>query len=149
MLMSDDQVSARLGSLDNLFNRLHGSSNKNEAEIVTNLPANLSRYGDDIEIPSLPPSIDSLVDGMEEKLKIAQVNNAALDILNGSLIELKARLCEVESPKDLSRIATDMGKIINGGKENKQAGNINQVIIYKPAMSSEHHYETIVAAHEA
>lgn len=148
MLLSDEQVDARLGSLDNLFNRLHGSGLGNGLVNNTYLPEKPSRSGP-VELPSLPPSIDSLIDTAEEKIKLAHANTAALDILNGSLAELKLRLCEVESPKDLSRIATDMGKLINGNNQDKKSGNnMNQVIIYKPVMSTENRYETIVAAHE-
>lgn len=182
--MNDDQVTARLTSVDNLFNRLRNTKPLYEEEEVdqsfssfslgsssASIPSGLitdadlvdekeedsnflsavlpARNSDPIDIPALPPSLDNLIETAGEKAKIARINNTALDILGDTLKELKLRLIEVKSPKDLAKIATDMGKIINGGKDDKKNnGNINQVIIYKPAMSNEHHYETITARAE-
>src|SRR5574338_75480 len=131
MLLSDSQVNERLNSLDNLINSLSGLDRLESHQII---PA---RDNKEIEIPTLPPNIENLVDDLETKLRTAKINESALDIIDMSLEQLKMRLCEVEKPENLSRIASDMSKIVSGNRKPEDESNgktQNQVIIYRPTV---------------
>jgi len=142
MLLNDSEINNRLNSLDNLFSRLRGSSSLSETNDSLAVIPEPSKST--IEIPSLPPNVDDLVDGIEDKLRTARITKSAEEVLDNSLEQLKMRLCEVENVRDLSKIATDMSKIINGqNQKDDPSKTASQVIIYKPVMVNETHYQAV------
>ena len=148
MLMTDSEVESRLSSPDNLMNRLallRGTANVGLESI--GLPAKESRCSDNV-LPFIPPSVDSLVEGIEEKINLRLAEEGATGVLLDSITQLRLRLNEVDSPSQLSKIASDMGKIvigINRNETDKKVNNFNQVIVYKPIMHTEMTYESVRA----
>lgn len=150
MLLEDFEAESRLNSLDNLINKLRPSASqsysgmKQDASpaVIDIIPA---KSHDRIEIPSLPPSAESLVEDLEQKLRKQSIKNLATDVLEHSLEALRNRLDEVEKVRDLSKIAGDASKILKEidppKEENPNAKN--QVIIYKPVMVTESHYNSV------
>lgn len=166
MLLNDTELEARLNSTDNLINRLRRSapaktelvnpSRSGGIETDRELSSFLSvlngnhhkpSRSQDYEIPSLPPNSSDLIENLEDKIKTAQVNHKALSVLDESLDLLRVKLDEVQNAKDLSRIATDMEKILNGSRISERESNRSSsgagVIIYKPIMVNENHYESL------
>jgi hypothetical protein len=120
------------------------------------LPGQLPKKTNEIPaVPGLPdsnpsaselPTLDDLVTDSATKIRLGIIQGSALDVLASTLEQLKANMYDVDSPKTLSKIATDMSKIVTGIRtsENKETGPVNQqVIIYKPIVNNEAHYETV------
>lgn len=127
MLLSDEEVNARLSSPLNLLNRLREASKK-------------------VDIVSLPPKIEDLVENVEDKLSASQNLDKAAVLLGSALDQLQVRLCEVSKPEKLSSIAKDMNAIIHSAAErNKSNGDVHntQVIVYAPQVMAESEFETI------
>lgn len=128
MLLTEEEVNVRLESPLNLMNRLQKATEKPELNLFT------------------PPSIEELVDNLEDKLHLGNSHSSALKVLDDSVRMLGQRLCEVDKAKDLSRIATDMSKVVNSideirnGRNNIRQG---QITIWQPVIMNETHYETI------
>lgn len=149
MLLEDLEAETRLNSLDNLINKLRPNSQNNNLIARDASPAVIDiipeRNTKKIEIPSLPPSAESLVEDLEQKLRKQSIKNLATDVLEHSLEALRNRLDEVEKVRDLSKIAGDASKIlkeIDPPKEEDLRAK-NQVIIYKPVMVTESHYNSV------
>lgn len=109
------------------------------------LPIRESRNETNV-LPFMPPSVDSLVENIEEKINLRLAEEGATGVLLDSITQLRLRLNEVESPNQLSKIASDMGKIvigINRNETDKKVNNFNQVIVYKPIMTSETYYDSV------
>lgn len=141
MLLSDIEAESRLSSLDNLVNKL-GSLNapRNSAVLDMPIPAKIEQSN----IPSLPPRSEELISDLEDKLRKNNIKTLATDVLENSLESLRYRLDEVDKVRDLSRIASDMGKILTQIDPPKEAVNTaKQVIIYKPVMVQESHYNSL------
>lgn len=148
MLMTDLEINERLISPENLLNRLHKSTNRS----ISNLPIiDIIK----VSIPSLPSNdtetktaksevspanreltIDDLIDSVETKINIGKAHTSAIDVLNHTLDTLRMRLNETETPEKLSRIASDMSKIITNSTSSKKEDEMakTQVIIWKPMM---------------
>lgn len=111
------------------------------------LPGKGSRiHNTDNVLPFMPPSVDTLVENIEEKINLRLAEEGATGVLLDSITQLRLRLNEVESPAQLSKIAADMGKIvigINRNETDKKVNQFNQVIVYKPIMTTETHYESV------
>jgi len=153
MILEANEADARLNNPDNLINQLRSrmsagivSSRNNIMPFVglSSIPAK------DNVIVSLPPSIDNLIDDVEQKLidaeqnkKLSSIKTSAVAVLDQALTNLQSRLHEVERPKDLAKIATDMSRIINDSDDKGKVNNFNQVIVWKPMVANENHYETI------
>ena len=148
MLMTDEQVNSRLSSPDNLMNRLAALRNPSKDMNLESLGIpKLSRSSDNV-LPFMPPSVDSLVENIEEKVNLRLAEEGATGVLLDSITALRQRLNEVESPAQLSKIAGEMGKIvigINRNDQDKKVNNFNQVIVFKPMMMTENHYEAVRA----
>lgn len=84
--------------------------------------------------------------------KTETAHEQALDLLMTGLIAMKPKLALDETagmkPKELSRIISDMSKVVSSLKGNDdKAGNVNntQVVIFAPPTKKESDYESISA----
>jgi hypothetical protein len=157
MILSNDEVDKRLTSTSNLLNRLNILSNGGLAVKDTHKPIQPVPVSQDSHEPELvdqsdnlePPSVEDLIDNARNKIALGLATETALDVLCSSTRELKTQLDmgAVEDPKLLSRIATDMSKIVVGIRNSEKSKNDGpsqqQVIIWKPIIQNESHYETI------
>lgn len=138
MLLSDEEIETRLDSPDNLINQLKNRlSGSHLSPLVT--PEEIEKVID-INVPA----VTDLIDDAADKIKIGLVKTTALDVLSDTLIHLKARVAETDKPEKLSKIAGDMGKVLNSitPKNDSDRPNTN-VIIYKPIMVNESYYDSI------
>jgi len=171
MILTDDIIEERINSTENLTRRLVSEKENSQEEVkipeVLQFPRqenslarefNLPVFNDKIvsrpggnsrvEIPSLPPSVESLVEDLEEKLRTARIDSSVLEILDTGLTQLKYRLDDVESPKELARILREMSQVRGSIKESEHLSKGHakgNVIIYKPVMVQENHYDMVLA----
>lgn len=136
MVLDKEEVDARLASPDNLFNRFRAA--------IPTLPSGLDKLDENTTHPAMP-SVDDLVENLDDKLNTAKSFSKAKQVLANTLERLDARLIEVDKPTDLCKIAEGMGKLLNGFDEHKK-GDLSKapVIIYKPVMNSEVHYGDVI-----
>lgn len=132
MLLTEDEVNTRLESPLNLVNQIvrHQSD---KAELMDNI------------VPRTP-SIEELVDNVEDKIRLVSAHGKAIKALDQSVTAINERIHEVEKAKDLSRIARDMSGIVSSIDEmrnNRSSRNGNNLIIFQPIIMKEDHYETI------
>lgn len=137
MLMNKEEAESRLASPDNLMNRLRLSTSRNH-----NTPFGLPVIDVKSTPVTVPPKIEDLVDGIEDKLKFNGIKGKALDVLDRSLDELNRRVSEVENVAKLSGVIDTMNRVINGSSENARK-TPEQLIVWQPIMIQENHYETI------
>lgn len=123
-----------------------GESSKNE--VIDILPGKVKPARQDESLAVLPPSVTDLIADAEDKIKTAKLNGLARDVMDEALYNLRARMDEVAHPKDLSRIATDMSRLIaNNNMHTVDVGpKTGNVIIYKPIVVNENHYEALQVA---
>lgn len=76
-----------------------------------------------------------------------KAHDQALDCMLECIIGVKSRLTEVDNPTKLSKIATDMSKIVSSLKPKDKAGDTNntQVVIFAPQQKSESFYDSVTA----
>lgn len=79
---------------------------------------------------------------------IEEAHNQALDAMVGAIGGIKDRLLDPDQlaaikTRDLSRIASDMNKIVSGAKQEAGVINNTKVIVYAPLQRREDQYETI------
>lgn len=139
MILDDTEVVTRLNSPLNLLNRLKNASSKNDAMSTFGVEKNT----DKTSIVTLPPSVDELVDSLEDKLSESSLVSKASNVISAALDELLPRLGEVSKPRDLAQIAANVRRVI-GDKRGQSEGNKN-VIIYKPVIVNESHFEVVQA----
>lgn len=146
MLLSQEEVDARLSSPLNLINRLSRSGTRSNEMSLFGIPSNRVNQ-EPAAILSVPPSIDTLIDNVASRINIGVAKESALSLMVDSMSQLKQRLPEVEKARDLSSIASDMHRIVSSINQNKESGsrNQNQIIIYKPVIMNESHYEVVHA----
>lgn len=165
MILNDSEVNNRLNSVQNLSNKLRSLNDKAEvvapdivtghqvidfpfqSQITKTLIQNPSRS----EIKEAIPE-DDLADfaaDLQRKAETKSANGKAVTVLGEALDLLRGQLQTSEiTPVNLSRIAKDMGVVINNTNVDKQENHSgNNVIIYKPVMVSESHYQQ-VSVHE-
>lgn len=147
MLLPDNEVDARLASPLNLMNRLRRETSREAVSQLVTVPSAAFELGNDKPL-FMPPSADELVPDLDKKLELGTANRDAVGILTDSLSLLRMRLPEIQNAKELARIATDMGKVVgtideirNGGRDKGPGA----VIIYRPTINNETHYETVTA----
>ena len=152
MILSNAESESRLTNPDNLINQLRSRMNAgliSDRGMLSHLGL-IKTKAAEVNIASLPPSVDDLIDDVEQKLdevnaaknnKAAKASAAA--VLSSALSSLEVRIHEVERPKDLAKIATDMSRIINDGDDKKTGNSFNQVIVYRPIEVNVNSYETI------
>lgn len=131
MILSETEVRERLESPLNLLNRLRKVTNGNS------------------HIPSLPPKIGDIVPNIDEKISVSSTKSKALKIMDLAMVELEKRVIEVEKPRELSTIISDMNKVVSA-QEQKAGGdnNIGQIIIYSPRVVSEEVFEVARVVNE-
>jgi hypothetical protein len=160
MLSSD--VDARLESPDNLLNRLRRMDSSVGSSLSVISTESDTDTATDIIIDSIlresnpfmsktesesrnPPSLSDLVPDSLDQIKSNLAQNTALEVMQESLDNLRGRLCEVDTVKDLSRIAQDMSKIIGNlrpkDQDRPRQGNI---IIYKPTVADVSQYKSVM-----
>lgn len=155
MLLDDKEVESRLNHIDNLVNQMRSSNPIPDAKQTIDVTKDsMGTFGISKNdkssspaglIPSMPPSVDDLIENINDKINLAHANTGAIQVLNSSIAQLNNRLCEVEDPRDYSRIASDMSRIVNGFTEAKKNQPITnqQVIIYKPLILAESDFTTM------
>lgn len=142
MILEDNEVEARLSSPLNLLNRMRALTEVESLVKPVLIPEVVNENGEFDDAPS----ISDLVDNFENKIAGGKAYTNALGVLGESVQMLRAKLHEVEEPKQLSRIASEMSKIVNGfNEQNKNKNMTPTVIVYKPVVNNEQHYETVYA----
>lgn len=146
MILTEEEVTSRIESPLNLLNRLR-TATKSRSVIMPNQNDNNGSNGNNNADPMsvfLPPKIGDLVEDIEDKIAMTNSKSDALKVMQSAIKDLKDRISEVDKPKDLARIATDMSKVvgtisdIRGEKADKK-----QLVIWQPLIVQENHYETI------
>jgi hypothetical protein len=140
MLLTDEQIEARVSSSGNLLNRLGISTNRTAKIQHPSLP--VIDVKSKVESPSLPPrnpgelTIDDLIHDVDSKIQVGQSHTKSINILNKTLDILSDRLEEIEKPEKLGLIAFHMHRIVNEQKTRvlKDDNATPQIIIYKPMM---------------
>jgi hypothetical protein len=132
MILSDDEITQRIESPANLLHRLKEGIAKSQHS-HRNTP-----------IPSIPPTADKLIDGLDDKLKLGSIKVKASVILSEVLDELKGRIPDIDKPERLARIATEMSKVVTA-QEQRPDDNVQkpQFVIYAPQFVSENQFETM------
>lgn len=144
MILDAEDTNVRLESPLNLINRMKflGTQKEKSLEIFGIKEDKLEN-----ESPLMPPSADKLILDLESKLKLGTAHDKAVDVLHDSVVMLHANLHNVDKIDKLSRIATDMGKVIANIDEIRQGRKTNApVIIFKPITVTENHYESVSAS---
>lgn len=127
MILDELEVLSRVESPNNLLNRLRAETKVNS------------------QIPSIPPSIDTVVDDIEQKLAFGSLKGKAIGIMNAAMNELHVRLPEVQRPEKLAAIAEQMSKVISNSQiKNDNDVRVGQIIVYAPRIISE---EVLDVAH--
>lgn len=100
-----------------------------------------------IQIPTVPsfqtPKSEEIIDNLEEKINLGSLRSRASSIMVDAMSELKVRVNEAKTPKELALIAGEMNKIVNAPANNKIEDNRTQVIIYSPKTRSEEDFDII------
>jgi len=138
MILDANEIDARVSSPLNLMNRLRSITT------VPSIPVEVQYDKSPTEIVSIP-GVDELVESVDDKINKASALSGAKALMAETISRLRQRLIEVDSPVQLSRIATDMHKIVNAEVENHKP-NLAPIVIWKPEMHNENHYETVVVS---
>ena len=130
MLMDEQAVIARFESPLNLLNRLKSS---------------LTSRNSSVQIPSIPPTAESIVENLEDKIKAAGLKTKAANIMSSCLDELRTRIPEIQKAEKLASVAETMNKIVTAENKNKDDDRSRepQFVVYSPTFIKEDHFETI------
>ena len=142
MILDSNEIDARVSSPLNLMNRLRALSGI--PSIPDNIQNGIIHRKEETTIPSIP-SVDDLVESVDDKINKGKAVSGAKAVMAESINRLRQRLIEVDNPVQLSKIATDMHKIVNAEVENRKPNNA-PIVIWKPEMHQENHYETVVVS---
>ena len=92
-------------------------------------------------------SADTLIEDLDFKLQRGSMKRKAVNVLSNTLDALAANIHDIDRPATLSKIATDMSKIVYNLDEDARSAQNNpqsqQVIIYRPIMQTENHFDSI------
>lgn len=151
MILEQDEAEDRLNSSDNLLNKLRLATTSDRG-VRKDFAEMYGIREAEVVNPVLPPSAEELVGSLEDKIQLGLAYAGATNVLNESIAMLSRNLPNVDPTKPalLARIAVDMNRIVTGINEVRNGGknqSSTQVIIYRPVMMNENHYET-VHAHE-
>ena len=145
MILDKEEIDQRLSSPLNLLNRLRRLTSVDNN--IVSIPSSVSEENSSSRIeghPSMPPPVDELIDNISDKLATAKCRSGAKEVLESAIEGLKLRVFEVDDPVKLSRIATDMGKVINGFDDSSKNNPSNSIpIIYRPVMLTENNFQVI------
>lgn len=157
MILNDDQVNERLNSVSNLVGRMKKLEQDKTIIDDSNARPELTYLPEKTKIPELIPSLPSrndndnksdgvtnLVEELHRKSMKYVVGKKAFSVLDQTLNLLEDNIYQLENPKDLSRIASDMSKIIAATEDKTEdKATKNNVIIYRPVIHNESHYQQI------
>lgn len=157
MILNDDQVNERLNSVSNLVGRMKKLEQDKTIIDDSNARPELTYLPEKTQIPELIPSLPSrndndnksddvtnLVEELHRKSMKYVVGKKAFSVLDQTLNLLEDNIYQLENPKDLSRIANDMSKIIAATEDKTEdKATKNNVIIYRPVIHAESHYQQI------
>jgi hypothetical protein len=145
VLLNQVETEARLNSPSNLMTRLRLLKNTTkDISLFTGGVVNNSCSNSEPSSPSLPQSAEQVTAELEEQIKDGLIKSTARKVLGDSLELLSIRLPEIDKARDLSRVATDMGRIINDlTPKQEENHNHQQVIIYRPVINQESHYQSV------
>lgn len=173
MLISEEEASTRLSSVDNLINRLelrkihnggrpkgrNNDSHEDRLAIATHSiihgPSETAREFDTTPSRASLLSNGIITHGIGADSKLAPavrdkkqlIHEKALDIIMASLDSIGQNLDGVKKPADLASIASDMAKIAErtGGRLKEEESNKPQVqvVIYAPRIRSAGEYEEV------
>ena len=125
MILTDDEITERLESPLNLLNRLKKitrSADKGSSIVSIN---KIDRQS--------PPTSAELIENIDDKIAEAAARQRAMNIMNKAMAHLEERIPDIQKPKELSSIATDMSKIIANQSQNQaNKGHSSQIIVYAP-----------------
>ena len=151
MLLDNKGIETRLNSSHNLMNRLKSISRK-KSNLIS-LPDSREREEDsklavfDANSNESSLSADSLIEDLDFKLQRGSMKRKAVNVLSNTLDALAANIHDIDRPATLSKIATDMSKIVYNLDEDARSAQNNpqsqQVIIYRPIMQTENHFDSI------
>lgn len=136
MLLNIVEAKQRLESPGNLMNRLAELRNKTQEVKILSIPELSDR-----------PSIDDLVEGLDEKLGRSDIKSKANVVMNRCLAKLSTSIEELEVKK-LAAIAKDMSLVIkNLEPENQNQINNNvQFVIHSPVIRNESEFDIVTSA---
>jgi len=151
MLLDNKGIETRLNSSHNLMNRLKSISRK-KSNLIS-LPDSREREEDsklavfDANSNESSLSADTLIEDLDFKLQRGSMKRKAVNVLSNTLDALAANIHDIDRPATLSKIATDMSKIVYNLDEDARSAQNNpqsqQVIIYRPIMQTENHFDSI------
>lgn len=145
MILSDTEITTRLESPLNLLNRLRSLTHGSGKQILPFSPP--SRNSNSNIIPSLPPTVDDIMEDAQGKIKLSLAHDQALSILSQSMAQLQERLPEVEKAEKLAAIAGDMNRIVNNINDARRSrngiDNRVQIVVYAPQIVAEHEFDVI------
>ncbi len=141
MLLSTEDVNARLSSPDNLINKLKSVGHGRSSGALVNMPAR--NDAKPAVILGLPPRVDELMGDIDEKLVAGLARNKAAELLTKTLQRIEHHIDEDTIPANkLPHLATVMNVIANVTEQGNGSRN-QQVIIFRPMIVQENHYDTI------
>lgn len=141
MILNDDEIQQRIESPINLLNRLRKTSTPRSGAIGPFTPS--SSPAVPVHIPTLPPKAEDLVNDLEDKIAHATARSKANSILVKAMTELEHRLPEVQKPETLSRIASEMSKVIANQDAKPTNNQMSQIIVYAPQIQPMENFEVI------
>lgn len=144
MLLELEDTNNRLSSVNNLINRMKIDPSKsfNKLELF-GVPEVKTAKSEVIGIPKTE-SPEEIQRQVESEMRNGLIKQSAKAVLGDSLIKLQQRLPEVDKPEKLSRIATDMSKILDVLEpRSNDVIHGQQVIVYRPVMNTINSYESM------
>lgn len=156
MILDDSEIDERLGSPKNLVNIIALKRNGSAPRIPEKVNELLGRLRNTSEektaeiaevfdVDSSQVLKQAKKDTSGRDIKIESAHDEALDLMVDSMRTLRTKLNDVDKPVQLSKIASDMSKIVGNLKSKTEEGNKQQVQIniFTPATRKENEYETI------
>jgi len=137
MILTDDDIKERIESPLNLLNRLKKVTGNSPLPSLP-APIPITRH------PALPPTSDQLIDNIDDKIAEASARSKAMNIMLSAMDNLQARIPEIQKPKELADIASNMSKIIaNQSQANNNRGTTSQIIVYAPQVQKLENFDII------
>ncbi len=153
MIISDEKALERLGSVDNLMNRLK-NLNHQPRGISLFVPAN--KQTEEVNIVPMDsedsnknnPSIDDLINNVDQRLQIATAHDNAVALMDTAIKELTLRLPEIKADK-LPSVITAASRMVTDIRREKLESdkvNANRNVhhhFYIPEQRKIEHYDVI------
>lgn len=129
MLLTEEEIKARVESPMNLMNRLRSTLDRASHS------------------PVLPPKAEDVITDLEDKINQSSTKKTAAKIMNAAMVELEKRMPEVQKPEKLAQIAVEMSKVISN--QEAKANNTpqgSQIIVYAPQVQNIDSYNIVEVA---